>query len=65
MGLLGDLIDDAFEAPKKIVRGTIGLAADAVSETLSLPFLLVDAAIKAGCQTEEEIERFCRKHMEG
>lgn len=60
MGFFGDFIDDVFDLPNKI----LGKSADAIAGTLCLPIKMVEAAIEAGCKTEEEIEKFVEKHMD-
>jgi hypothetical protein len=63
MGLLGDIFDDVFELPGKIIGGLGGMTADIIAKTLTLPVSLVEAAIEAGCKTEEEIREFCERRM--
>ena len=62
MGLFGDFIDDVFKAPGKIIDGALGMSSDVIAKTLSLPVNVVDAAIEAGCKTEEEIQAFAEKY---
>lgn len=47
MGVLGDLVDDVFEVPGKVLRGILGIPAD-----------VVKAAREAGCKTTDEILEF-------
>ena len=62
MGFLSDLVDDALELPARIVGGVSSGGAKLLAETLCLPVKLVQAAMDAGCTTEEEIRRFCERN---
>ena len=47
MGFFGDLVDDVLDVPGKALRCA-----------LEIPAQVIEAARKAGCKTEKEIQEF-------
>ena len=64
MGFLGDLVDDAFSLPGKVIGGAAGATEDVLARSLCLPVDLVRAAMRAGCKTKAEIECFVKRLSE-
>ena len=62
MGFFGDLVDDVFSVPGKILEGTSRMVGDVVYNGIRLPAEVVSKAVDAGCKTAKEMHDWAERN---